>query len=48
MAPLLATEEVNIVVAEEGGDEDEAMVDEDEVVDTLLRMAIGPVLILRE
>ena len=47
MVHLLATE-VNIVAAEEDVDEDEGMVDEVEVVDTLLRMAIGPVLILRE
>ena len=48
MAPLPATEEVNIVVVEEDVDEDEGMVDEDEGVDTHLRMAIGPVRILRE
>jgi len=42
---LLVTEENIVVVGD--GEEDEAMVDEDEVVDTHLLRAIGPVLILR-
>ena len=44
---LLQVIVVNIVVVEDG-EEDEAMVDGDEVVDTHLRKGIGPVLILRE
>ena len=36
------------IVAVGDGEEDEAMVDEAEVVDTHLRKGIGPVLILRE
>ena len=47
MTILLQVIEVNIVVAEDG-DEDEVMVDEAEVVDTHLRKGIGPVLIPRE
>ena len=44
----LPATEGNIVVVVGDGDEDEATVDEAEVVDTLLRKAIGPVLKLRE
>ena len=43
---LLVTEENIVVVGD--GEEGEAMVDEDEVVDTHLLRGIGPVLILRE